>query len=287
MQRSGLMRTAYPVSYTEFASWQAHAAMAWLPAQQQRWRKALERILPRLNEIGLKLPPDVLLISTDGSESESTPHTRFNAVVLPQHADLGQFTDSELLAHELFHVMTRYSPELVDRLYALIGFEPINDLQWPVAWQERRVADQDAPRLNHAMRVNIHGEPALVVPVAWVRRTVTHAGQATVESQTDMGLVEVTPGVGNLPSSVRAVQGEPVWHAMADVAQYRLKLGGNTDYILHPEEVMADNFMFLISRRPVANTRLLRELESELRGASAMGHQVHAFTPCGVDRPPR
>ncbi|MEO8310315.1 MAG: hypothetical protein ABI520_04000 [Caldimonas sp.] len=46
---------------------------------------------------------------------------------------------------------------------------------------------------------------------------------------------------------------------------YLDKLGGNTGYIIHPEETMADNFALLVTRGVARNPALLDRIEAVLR----------------------
>ena len=47
-----------------------------------------------------------------------------------------------------------------------------------------------------------------------------------------------------------------------------MRLGGNTGYIIHPEETMADNFAFLVSGRSVRNPKLVQRIEALLTGVA-------------------
>jgi hypothetical protein len=58
--------------------------------------------------------------------------------------------------------------------------------------------------------------------------------------------------------------GEPVWHSPAQLPAYAARLGGNTGYIIHPEETIADNFAQLLTGRTVRNPALLQQIEAVL-----------------------
>src|SRR5438132_1439950 len=94
----------------------------------------------------LALLAQILLVNTTGRESADTPHTRGHAIAIPSASfDAQGFSDVEVLAHELYHVVSRHAPELATRLYRLIGFEPAAELEWPAEWLALRIADADAP----------------------------------------------------------------------------------------------------------------------------------------------
>lgn len=270
VQRGALMDRTRSVSLEAFLQWQADNVQPWPPAEQQRWQRALAAIAPRFNALHLPLPPQVLLIRSTGRESADTPHTRANAIVLPAHSDLQGFTDGELLAHELWHVVSRYSPGLATRLYALIGFEPVGELQWPNAWLRKRIADQDAPHWRHAMRAHVDGELRWIMPVVVaVKDEPDRSKGETIEHLMQVRLLEVEPGFNGQPTLPVMRGNEPVWHRVDDVPDYLEHLGGNTDYVLHPEETIADNVMLLVSQRPVPNPALLRKIEAAIRESGA------------------
>lgn len=270
VQRQALMRSAAPVTLEAFARWQADNVRAWTPDQRERWTRALAQLAPRLNRLQLPLPPLLLLVRSTGLESAQTPHTRGNAIVLPDQADLQGFSDAELLAHELFHVLSRAQPALASRLYALLGFEPVGELHWPAAWNELRIADADAPYLRHAMKLRIGAVERWVMPVVVAARDrADHDKGETIEHLMDTRLLVVSPGAANEEATQALLQrGQPVWHTLQQAPEFLQRLGGNTDYVLHPEETMADNFMLLLSGRTVPNPALLKRIEQVLLAAS-------------------
>ena len=212
----------------------------------------------------MPLPAKIQLIDTDGSDAAGYPYTRANAVALPSASlpanDL-RFPDSVQLAHELFHIVSRYDPALANKLYQTIGFESVPALEWPIAWLPLRIANPDAPFDRHAMRVTIDGRPALVIPVLVTRRLELKPGETFFDTM-DVRLLEVT--VDEARTVAVMADGRPIWHTPDSVPDYLAKLGGNTSDVSHPEETMADNFSFLVGQRPVPNQALLRRIEAVL-----------------------
>jgi hypothetical protein len=78
-------------------------------------------------------------------------------------------------------------------------------------------------------------------------------------------LLEVEPGAGSQPTRPVLRGGKPVWHDPETTPDFLARLGGNTDYVLHPDETIADNFMFLVSGRAVKNPQLLKRIEAVLQ----------------------
>ncbi|MBX3604947.1 MAG: DUF4157 domain-containing protein [Piscinibacter sp.] len=250
-----------PEGGARFRAAQAASALAWTPAGRARWQAALDHIAPALNRLRLPWPDEILLVSTDGRESAHQPHTRGRAIMLPQRFEQQGYADAEVLAHELWHVLSRHQPALAQRLYALIGYEPVAELEWPRAWAGIRLANPDAPRHRHAMRLAIDGRDTWVVPVVVVGEGGPHE---TLLDRIEPRLLEVLPGADGTPTRARLRDGQPVWHEIDAVPAFLQRLGGNTDYTMDPEETIADNFMFLVVGRPVPNAGLLERIRGEL-----------------------
>lgn len=265
-QRQAVMGADQPVTLAAFKRWNGAAAQPWAAEQRARWTRALAELAPRFAALRVPLPKDVLLIHSNGQESAHAPYTRANAVVLPARAMQQGYSDADLMAHELFHVVSRHAPDLADALYALVGFEPTPPLAWPAAWATIRLANPDAPNNRHAMRLSENGRGARVMPVLVASRTtLNRAAGETFFSVMDVRLLEVEPAADG--RSMQAVQrdGQPAFQPLQASREYLTRLGGNTGYVIHPEEALADNFAFLCSGRSVRNPELLQRMEGILR----------------------
>jgi hypothetical protein len=170
----------------------------------------------------------------------------------------------QALEHELFHVVSRHAPALATRLYTTIGFESVAPLQWPAAWLLQRIANPDAPFDRHLMHTTFEGRPVALMPLLVARRADLKAGESFF-SVMQVRLLEVTPGDATRPTLPVTSDGQPVWHTPEQVPDYLARLGGNTSYILHPEEAMADNFAFVVAGWPARNRELLAQIEAVLR----------------------
>jgi hypothetical protein len=263
-QRRAVMGSATPVTLDAFRRWNGDAVRPWSDDERARWQAALRELAPTFAALRIPLPPQVLLVATNGQESSQAPYTRAHAVMLPGVARMPGYSDAKLMAHELWHVAARHAPAVASRLYAEIGFQPMAELQFPAAWQDIRIANPDAPNNRHAMRLRFaDGHTAMVTPVLVAKRTELTAGE-NFFTVMDVRLLEVTPGRGGTPSSAVLRDGAPVWHALGGPHDYLQQLGGNTGYVIHPEEAIADNIALLATGAPARNPALLDRLRAAL-----------------------
>ena len=262
-QRRAMMGTTQPVTLAQFRQWNADAVQPWADAQRERWRAAALAIEGRVRELRLPLPPETLLVASNGQESARMPYTRAAAIVITGLGTTPRPSDIWVMAHELWHVVSRHTPALVDRVYREIGFEPIPELIQPPAWDEIRIANPDAPGNRHAMRAEVNGRNVLLAPLLVATRTALAPGEPFA-ALFEVRLVEVQPQGDGLRSRPVMQDGVPRWHAVDRVPAFLERLGGNTPYVIHPEETMADNVAFLLTGRPARNAGLLKRIEAAL-----------------------
>nr|WP_295771809.1 hypothetical protein [Rhodoferax sp.] len=269
-QRSVFMHKEPPSTREEFLAFHHRVAVPWSVKSEAHWRATLARLAPIFNTLKLRLPKEVLLINSDGGESDDEPYTRAHAVVLPGGGvgASARHSDDELLAHELFHVVSRHDPALATRLYATLGFEPAALLQWPAQWLPLRIANPDAPHDRHLMRTNIDGRDVALMPLLVATRPqLDRHKRETLSAVRDVRLLEVLPGRAGVPTTAVLRNGELAWHTLdSSVKDYLVRQGGNTPYMDNPEETMADNIAFLVSGREVPNPGLLKRIKAVLLG---------------------
>lgn len=262
-QRRAVMGRSTPVTLEAFRRYNGEAARGWGDAQRARWQRAMERVVPAFEALRIPLPAEVWLVATSGQESANAPYTRANAVMLPGPATVKGYSDTLLLAHELWHVAARHAPALATRLYAELGFEPMPELRFPEAWAPLRIANPDAPGNRHAMRITLKsGGGARITPVLVATRDTLKSGESFF-SVMEPRLLEVEPA-GEGSRAVLGRDGAPVWHAIDGPHDYLQRLGGNTGYVIHHEEALADNMALLVNDAKVRNPALLQRLKAVL-----------------------
>src|SRR6185295_4919379 len=154
--RAARLQSADDVSEDKYLAFTTASAREWSNDERARLTSAFAAIKPKLAELLPELGAPILLIKTSGQEEGGAGYTRANAVMLPQ-----ALTDSreleKLLAHEIFHVVSRNKPELKRALYAAIGFEPCGEIVLPPALAARKMTNPDAPVNEHCIEVQVDG----------------------------------------------------------------------------------------------------------------------------------
>jgi len=245
--RAARMKTNGPVDEATFLRFVADSVVEWKPTEQDRIRAGFDMIREGLRKTGVPLPPVIHFIQTKGREEGNAPYTRGNAIIVPSgtvRRPAAQLTG--MLAHEVFHILSRSNPALRDRLYAAIGFEPCGEVRHPATLADRRITNPDAPINAHAIEVNLDGERVHGVPILFSTSPTYDAergGEFFAYLKFELLLVERTPDGGH---RVLTVAAGPRMVPIEKVTGFHEKIGRNTGYILHPEEVLADNFALIV-----------------------------------------
>ncbi len=151
-----------------------------------------------------------------------------------------------LLAHELFHVFSRADSRLRDNLYALLGFEFVLGFQYPAEMESGRGSNPDAFEYYHAVTVQAGSERVQVMPLLFSRLPLSEVLRLTnIMESLNMALVSVDTTTGE---ARRGDDGHPIAYNL-DNTNWVALMSRNTSYIIHPEEVLADNFATLMEWR--------------------------------------
>ena len=253
--RAARLHSAGPVSEEAYLAHVGRQAREWTPAESAKAEAAVRKVAGRIAPFKLGLPKEVLLLKTTGDEEGHAAYCRGNAVVLPQNMVDGPPAELErILIHELFHILSRQDPKLREALYGILGFRACPEAPLPADLRDRKITNPDAPRNDHAVDIEDGGGTVTVVPVLF--------------SETDYSPERGGEFFDYLQFKLLVVKqegDEPVLLDPVRTPGFLDKVGRNTDYLFHPEEVLADNFVLLVDgARGVPTPRILDEMRKAL-----------------------
>jgi len=264
--RSARMKTDKPISEKEFLEFIKNNIVAWTDTEKRTIENALDHLRPGLEALPLSLPKMIYLVKTTGAEEGKAFYTRGNAVVFPQdQLSAGRALLEKTICHELFHILSRENPKLREELYKMIGFEKCAEVHLPTQLQERKMTNPDAPKNDHYIRVRVAGRETSAVPILFSsveKYDVARRGEFFNYLQFRFLLLE-----GTITSSPKpAADGSPgKLVAAQEVSGFVEQVGQNTDYVIHPEEILADNFALLvIGQQNVPSPEILHKMKAIL-----------------------
>jgi hypothetical protein len=271
LERQLKAKSSAPVSEAEFLALLAGSVRPWQADERAGVEQALAALAPRLEELRLPLPPVVVFVRTTGDSEGGAAHTRGAAVMVTDQALREPSQLPFLLAHELFHVASRNDRAWRDALYRVIGFAEIDEVSLPASLAQRRITNPDAPKLDVALRVGTPQGERWVTPLLQATVDRYDAGEGR-EFFALMQLVWLEVGSAAQPPAPPQVSEPARLFRTSELIGFDEQVGRNTGYIIHPEEILADNYAQLATgrapRSPDVHARLrqrLQEYQAETR----------------------
>ena len=265
------MHTLKDVNQNDYRALAADSVVNWSDEEKKNIEPVLEQVSKDLAFLKWQFPPTVYLIKTNGREEGGMSYTRNNGVVLPGR---GNTRLKGLITHELFHVLSRHNPEMRDQLYAVIGFKKGNDIKIPEPLSQMTIANPDCPKLEHYIEVTYEGKKVCGTIVLYSEKPydVNSGGSFSRYMTTKLMIVEQDQKDKLYKAVLR--DGQPQLLNIADVNGFYEQVGRNTNYLIHPEEAMADNFTILAGgrtnvRSPEILEKIRAVLSNNAQGAKA------------------
>lgn len=255
----------------EFAAAQV---VAWDEAQLAKLAAAAQSLRGKLDALQLSIPwpREILVIQTTGREEGEAAYCRGPAIMLPTKVLARPPASLErLLAHELFHVLSNQNPELRAKLYAIIGFETGPEIPLPDSLRDRKLTNPDGPLVDCRMTLRDGPDGAIrhVAPILFANAERYDAvkGGSFFPYLTFRLLVVERAADGTWRAASQ--DGQPVLLDPKQTPGFHEQIGRNTGYIIHPDEVLADNFVHMAFQTPdLATPRIVTELRAALSKTS-------------------
>lgn len=202
-------------------------------------KRLCDRYSPRLFPQGLRF----IKIKT-GHYGGDVFYTRGGNICIPEN--IFPMEDSSrylpVMIHEVFHVISRYNPALRDDLYSLIGFErstkPIKASENLKEWL---LTNPDGVAHKHLLKVKVEDSTYLIVPAITAKLKNFRPSQPAFFDYLAFDLYKLTehPSYYEITSDTLGKTTLPLEAS----AGFFDAIKDNTQYIIHPEEIIADNFM--------------------------------------------
>lgn len=222
----------------------------------------LEEILNR-NQYHLPFPDHIIMIkSTMKDEGGAEGYTRLNAIVLKENELTKNSTELlPLLIHELFHVLSRNDKDFRKDLYAVIGFQLMNEVNYPEHLKDLKISNPDAARKDNFIRVHVKGKESECMLILYSDRPYNGG---SFFNYVQIGLVKLKNKGGI--RTVDYVNGVPVIYDMDEVEDFTDQIGMNTNYILDADEILAENFVFaLMEKKDLSSPQIVEKIKVRLK----------------------
>ena len=212
--------------------------------EQAAIKSVLEEMQADLKDNGYSLPKldEITLIkSTQEEECGSGAYTHGTQIYLGQaitdyicSEDKDERTfGKSILWHELFHCLTRSNPDFRKDMYSLIHFT-VQDKEYaiPPSVFAKYISNPDVEHHNAYATFRIDGTDVDCYAALIATKPFEKKGDSFFDCQA---------------TALVPVDGSDTYYLPEDADNFWEVFGKNTDYVIDPEECMADNFRFAMT----------------------------------------
>lgn len=248
----------------EFLKFVGAQALDWPQPERQWATTAIESLVKPIEQLGIRIEEPIVLIHTTGREESGAAYTRENFIVVPRgQTGSEQRPPKKLMAHELFHVLSRDNPRLRDDLYATIGFHRASPIVMPGDLKSLKITNPDAPIIEHVIDIKTNdAETVTVAPVLFARTPFDPRRKVGLFGYLSFRLMEVEKVEGQWKAKLK--DSRPIFH-LPTAPDFQRQIGRNTSYIIHPEEVLADNFALMLLGTAVRDQWVQDEMRQAIK----------------------
>jgi hypothetical protein len=242
----------------------AEQARNWTAQELDQLQLALEFLDQRITKLNWKLPlPEkIQFVKTTGlEEGGAAGYTRSNFIVLKAFDDLPNLENlSALIAHELFHIISRHNPEVRKDLYALIGFKTMAPIAYPRSLQHLRITNPDATQTDCYITLLHEGDKVDCMMLLYASDVFSGG---SFFQYLKIGFAKLTP---DHQIAMDLTTNAPIIYEHKELMGFFEQVGRNTRYTIHPEEILADNFlMALMQSENVPSPHILEAITKKFK----------------------
>jgi hypothetical protein len=196
-------------------------------------------------------PEEILLIKSHGKAyGDDAYYTRENIIVVPEQALAKKNYDEFLrvMLHEISHIVTRTRPSLKAQLYALIGFKHIEgQLVINDSLKQRLLTNPDGIDQNWATTLTTVGNnAAFALPLLYAKNTTISAVPSEFFANMGFNYFELAANTDGKSFDVLTRGAKQQSTLDTQGINKLFKDSYNTEYVIHPDEIVADNFAILM-----------------------------------------
>ena len=243
----------------------SNQVLSWTDTEKEKLNSIITKISKKIEKNGFKLnfPETVFLVkTTTKEEAGALGYTRANYIVL--QSDILTRSEKAIektITHELFHILTRNDSNFRNKVYEIIGFRLCNDIEYPGSIANLRITNPDAPENNCYIQLN-NGNKNIDCSMIIYSKKEYSGGSF-------FGYINVSFLVLDGDESnkrVKIINGKPLILSFKEVDNFFEQVGRNTRYIIHPEEILADNFVFAMNNeKNLPDQKIVKKLRNILK----------------------
>ena len=215
-------------------------ALQWSESEKIKVDSVMQSINKDIKHLMLNIdyPNSIFFIKTTGEEEgNASGYTRSNCLILNDETLIWGFQElKNIIIHELFHIISRNNLSFREKMYEVIGFKVIKEISFPQSLIDYKVTNPDAPMINSYINLS-NGEESKDYALITYSKKEFNGG--SLFDYVTFGFIKLQ----DLNNGVKV----PIIYVDGDFTNFFEQIGNNTGYIIHPDEILADNFVFLLN----------------------------------------
>lgn len=237
----------------------------WSETEKKKITAAFKSLQAKIDKQKLKIkyPQEVILVKTSMKEEMNVAaYTRRNWIALGEKY-INESTPESLeylLAHEMFHLLTRSNKDFKKSVYSVIGFNVIDrELFFPIDIIEKRISNPDIEMYDSYAEFTINGQKQKCSMMIY--SAIPFSAEKTLSDYLSVGLIPLNESLIPLQEN-----GQTVIYSIDQAEDFYQKIGKNTEYIINPEEILADNFAYLVTQKKnLPNPEIIQKIAAILK----------------------
>ena len=236
----------------------------WSDEDKKKITAAFKSLQSKIDKQKLKIkyPHEIILVKTSMKEEMNvTAYTRKNWIALGEDFINKATKDNleYLLAHEMFHLLTRNDKNFKKSVYSVIGFKVTDrELFFPIDIVERKISNPDIEQYDSYAEFTIDGTKQKCSMIIYSDKAYTTGG---LSDYLNVGLIPLDENLIPLRTD-----GKTIIYGIDKAEDFYDKVGRNTKYTINPEEILADNFAYLlIQKKDLPNPEIIKNIAAILK----------------------
>lgn len=242
----------------EYKEFSQNQILDFTTAQKRLISEAVMKVQKKINESGYNIPfnDEIIFINTTADdECGASGYTQKNQIYLKNLVRTEYYSGLEsLIAHEIFHCITRSNPQFRKEMYKIIGFSiSEEEPEFPENIKEILISNPDVEKNDSYATFIINGEKRECYMVWYLKKDFEKKGDD----------IFFSGSTGLIPKDDLSTI-----YDIAYVPDFWKVLGNNTDYVIAAEECLADNFKYVIingTERKYQSPEIIKSMDTYMK----------------------